>query len=301
MTPSTIPSEVLWSYFGFVAVLATGLIAGGLRGDWRRSRGLDTLLSFSPLLYAAPLTAFGIQHFTQTTSIASLIPRWIPWRLFWTYIIGAGFVLGGFSLVTRILGLLSARLIALTFFFFVVLMDLPAWAANPGDRFGLALALRELSFSGGALACAASLSGDVRGAGARIAAATARCFVGAAVLVFGVEQLVHGNYVPGIPLRQLTPGYVFGHGVWTYLAGAVYVVAGIPLVAGWRARAAATWVGAAVLVVELVVYVPMAVIERTSLRGFNFLADTLMFCGAVLLVARAMPATPRSGRPTHGA
>lgn len=43
------------------------------------------------------------------------------------------------------------------------------------------------------------------------------------------------------------------------------------------------------VVVELVVYVPMAVVQRASLEGFNYLADTLMFCGAVLLLAGAMP------------
>jgi hypothetical protein len=50
-----------------------------------------------------------------------------------------------------------------------------------------------------------------------------------------------------------------------------------------------------VLFVELVVYVPIAVVERGSLKGFNFLSDTLMFCGAVLLVAGAMPHGVRRG------
>jgi hypothetical protein len=45
-----------------------------------------------------------------------------------------------------------------------------------------------------------------------------------------------------------------------------------------------------VLFVELVVYVPMGVVDRASLsNGMNFVADTLMFCGAVLLLADAMP------------
>ena len=53
---------------------------------------------------------------------------------------------------------------------------------------------------------------------------------------------------------------------------------------------AATVAGATVLLVVLAVYVPIAVVERASLdKGFNFVADTLMFCGAVLLLAAAMP------------
>jgi len=42
--------------------------------------------------------------------------------------------------------------------------------------------------------------------------------------------------------------------------------------------------------VELVVYVPIAIVERASLdNGLNYMADTLMFCGTVLLLAGAMP------------
>lgn len=52
---------------------------------------------------------------------------------------------------------------------------------------------------------------------------------------------------------------------------------------------AATWLGFAVLWVVLVVYVPIAVMQRASLEGLNYFADTLMFCGAVLLLAGAMP------------
>jgi hypothetical protein len=48
--------------------------------------------------------------------------------------------------------------------------------------------------------------------------------------------------------------------------------------------------GLTVLLVELLVYVPIGVVERASLaNGLNYVADTLMFCGAVLLLARAMP------------
>jgi uncharacterized membrane protein YphA (DoxX/SURF4 family) len=80
-----------------------------------------------------------------------------------------------------------------------------------------------------------------------------------------------------------------GHAIWTYLAAVVYAVAGIPLLVGKKTRAAATWLGLTVLFVELVVYVPFGVVERASLEGINYLADTLMYCGAILLLAGAMP------------
>ena len=298
-----IPGIVIWSYSVGGAVLAIGLIA--LRDDWSRARGFDKLLLLGPLFYAAPLAAFGTEHFTLTDIVASLIPAWIPWHRLLTYVVGACFIAAALSLVTRIQARLAASLLALTFLLFVLLMDVPAWAQDPRDRFALTLALRQVAFSGGALALAASLVPREQERRARILATIARYFVAIPVLVFGVQQLMHGDHVPGVPLNRLTPDYVYGHGIWTYLTGLVYVLASAFLVAGRRTRAAASWLGLTVLLVVLVVYVPIAVVERASLgNGLNYMADTLMFCGVVLLLAGAMPreewqraSSPRSLQP----
>jgi uncharacterized membrane protein YphA (DoxX/SURF4 family) len=74
------------------------------------------------------------------------------------------------------------------------------------------------------------------------------------------------------------------------VAAVAYAITGLLLLVGKKTRAAATWLGLSVLFVELVVYLPIAIVDRTSLsNGFNYMADTLMFCGAVLLLAGAMP------------
>jgi uncharacterized membrane protein YphA (DoxX/SURF4 family) len=285
-----IPSEVIWSTFVGGAVLAIGLATLFLRGHWQKAEGFDKLILFGQLFYAAPLAAFGTEHFTLTQAIASIVPAWIPWHTFWAYFVGACFIAAGLSLVTRIQTRLAASLLALTFFLFVALMDVPAWAQNPRDRFAAALALRELSFSGGALALAASLSERSSDRGAHVLATIARYFVGIPVMFYSLEQFLHGNYVPGVPLDRMTPEWIWGHAIWTYLAAVVYAVTGILLVVGKKTRAAATWAGLAVLFVELVVYLPIGVVDRASLdNGLNYVGDTLMFCGAVLLLAGAMP------------
>jgi uncharacterized membrane protein YphA (DoxX/SURF4 family) len=284
-----IPIPVIWAYSVGGVVLAIGLVTIFLRGEWQKARGLDKLILFGPIFYAAPIAAFGTEHFTIAKSIASLVPAWIPWHLFWAYFVGACFVAAGLSLATKIQARLSASLLALTFFLFVVLMDAPAWARNPGNRFAIALMLRELSFCGGPLALAASLNKQWREQAARILKTVARYFIAIPVLFYSFEQFLHGNHVPAIPLRLVTPEWIYGHAVWTYLAAVVYAVAGILLVIGKKTRAAATWIGLTVLFVELVVYVPVAVAEFSKLTGVNYLGDTLMYCGTVLLLAGAMP------------
>jgi len=286
---AAIPHDVLWSYAVFGAVLAAGLAVIFLRGDWQKTPGVEKLLLWGPLFYAAPLAGFGTEHFTQAAGIASIVPKFIPWHLFWAYVVGACFIAAGFSLVTRIQARLAASLVGLTFFLFVLLMDAPGWAQQPGNRIAAILTLRELAFSGGALALAASLTEPAERS-KRILAAIARYFVGVPVLVYSIEQFLHADRVPGVPLERVVPVYIYGHVVWAYLAAAIYGVAGVLLLVGKKTRDAATLAGAAVLFVELVVYVPIAVVDRASLgNGFNYMADTLMFCGAVLLLASAMP------------
>ena len=285
-----IPREVIWSYFIGATIFAIGLALIFIRGDWQKAKGLEKLILFGPLFYAAPLAAFGTEHFTLAKIIATLVPGWIPWHQFWAYFVGACFIAAALSMVTGLQARLAASLLALNFFLFVVLMDIPGWAQNPRDRFALALVLRELSFSGGALALAASLTENSQERIAQIAAEIARYFVAMPVLFYSFEQFLHGQYVPGVPLDRMTPTYIYGHAIWTYVTAIVYGAAGIPLLLGKRTRLAAALVGLAVLFVELVVYLPIGVVDRASLdNGLNYVGDTLMFCGAVFLLARAMP------------
>jgi uncharacterized membrane protein YphA (DoxX/SURF4 family) len=285
-----IPSQVIWSYSVGGAVLAIGLAAIFLSGDWQRARGLDKLILFGPPFYGAPLAAFGTEHFTLGAGMVSMVPAWIPWHLFWVYLVGGCFIAAGISLATGILARLAAILLGLTFFLFAALMDAPAWAQDPRDRFATALMLREIAFSGGALALAAGLTTPQHQRLAHILATIARYFVAIPMLYYSFEQFLHADHVPGVPLQAVTPTWTFGHSIWTYLTAAIYAVAGPLLLAGRKARAAATGLGLIVLVVILAVYIPIGIAERASLdNGLNYVGDTLMFCGAVLLLAGAMP------------
>jgi uncharacterized membrane protein YphA (DoxX/SURF4 family) len=287
---AVIPSQVIWSYSVSGAVFATGLAAIFLRGNWQRAQGLDKLILFGPLFYAAPLAAFGTEHFTLNAAIASMVPSFIPWHVFWAYFIGACFIAAAFSLVTGIQARLAASLLALNFFLFVVLMDVPGWLQNPRDRIALALAFRELSFGAGPLALAASLAPQWRQQGNSLQATVARYFIACAVLYYSFEQFLHASNVPGVPLERMTPSYIVGHAFWAYLAAVVYAVGGVLLLIGRKTRLAAAAVGVSVFIVELFVYVPIGVVDRASLdNGLNYVGDTLMFCGAVLLLAGAMP------------
>lgn len=283
------PSQVLWSYIVGAVVFAIGMFVMFRSGDWQRASASDKLILLGPVFYAAPLAAFGTEHFTITNIIASLIPKWIPWHTFWAYLVGACFILAALSLVTRIQPRLAASLLALTFFLFVALMDAPGAARRPDSRFAIALMLRELCFGAGPLALAATLSGGWRERSTNMLAMMARYFLAVTALYYSFEQFLHADHVPGIPLPMVTPTFIFGHSIWTYVTATVSAISGVLLLIGKKTRAAATWLGLTLLLGILVVYIPIAVMKHTDLEGLNYFFDTLMFCGTVLLVAGAMP------------
>jgi uncharacterized membrane protein YphA (DoxX/SURF4 family)/uncharacterized membrane protein len=284
-----IPREVTWCYAVSAVVWVVGLCVIFLGGYWAKARGMEKLIIFGPLFYAVPIAAFGTEHFMIPKDIASMVPEFIPWHMFWTYFIGACFIAAGFSLATKIQAQLAAALLGFTFFVFVTTMDIPGWLHTPHDRFATALMLRELSFSSGALALAASLTAQWRERQKHILATWARYTIAVTILFYSFEQFLHADHVPALPLEMVTPTRIPLHSFWTYFVASVFAVTGILLLAGVKTRFAAAVTGLSILVVELIVYVPIAWWERASLEGINYLYDTLMFCGAVLMLAAAMP------------
>jgi uncharacterized membrane protein len=272
---------VFWIYACASALLLVGLIK--VFNELPRQHGIDKIMPFGRLFFAIPLAVFGSEHFTLTAGIAALIPSWIPAHVFWVYLVGVGFLCAALAMVVLIQARPAAALVGLTMFIFVAVMDARAVAANPHNRFFWALALRQLAFSGGALAFAIS-SWNAR---TNRLAAIPRFFVGIPSVFYGVVYLLHPENVPGIPLNRLTPEWIHGRLFLSYFVGVVLILAGASLVANVKARAAATFLGLTILLAVCWVYLPMLLAAPRDLAALNFFFDTLMFSGAILLLANA--------------
>lgn len=182
-------------------------------GELRQEHGVDKIMPFGRLFFAIPLAVFGSEHFTLTAIIAGLVPSWIPAHTFWVYLVGIAFLAAALSITVLVKARLAAALVGMTFLIFVIVMDMPGVVANPGNRFFWALALRQLAFSGGAFAfamCPWSTRSTRRTQSSpapptAVWSAIPRFFVGIPSVFYGVEHLLHSEYVPGIPLQKLTP------------------------------------------------------------------------------------------------
>lgn len=242
--PSGIPETAFWIYVCGTVTLVAGLVR--MVPEMRREHGLDKLFLVARLFLAIPMAVFASEHFTITTTIASLIPPWMPWHTFWAYAVGTGFLCAALSIATLVQARLAAALLGTTFLIFVLTMDLPATVMHPANRFFWALALRELSFGAGAWAFAMSpwSSAARRPSAAQRWRFVPRICLGIAALFYGVENLLHMRFVPGVPLAKVTPEWIPGRMIVTGVVGVLLIVAGVCFlthkksrrIAGGRAR-----------------------------------------------------------------
>ena len=287
--PFGIPPIPFWMYVCASLILIIGLIK--IFGELSQERGVDKIMPFGRLFFAIPLAVFGSEHFTLTANVASLVPRWIPVPTFWVYLVGVAFLCAALSIAVLVQARLAAALVGMTLLIFVLVMDMPGTLAQPGNRFFWALALRQLAFSGGAFAFAMSPSSTRKKTPSRAPAALGvipRFFVGLPSLFYGVEHLLHPEYVPGVPLQKLTPDWIPGRIFLSYLVGVVLILAGVCLLVNKKSRMAATLLGLTILLTVLWIYLPMLLAAPTDVVALNFFFDTLLFAGAILLLASAL-------------
>jgi uncharacterized membrane protein YphA (DoxX/SURF4 family) len=214
----------------------------------------------------------------------------MPGRLFLAYFVGVALYATASSFVTRQQVWLSANLFALMLLIFVVVMHVPN-ALRAADRITWTVALRDFSFGAGALALA-GVEMSLRGSGANASwrRIVGRVVIATASVVFGVLQILHPLHAPGVPLQKLTPDWIPAPAVLGVVFGAIQLAAGVLMFVPRRARAAALWLSVALLVVLVVVYLPLVVTAADNgarVEAENYVWDTVLVVGTVLLAARA--------------
>ena len=280
---------VFWPYFLGIAVLVIG-VAALLRGRPSQTRGAERVMMFGPLFYAVPMGVFAGDHFVFHTQIAQIVPSWMPFHMFWVYFVGCCLLAGAIGLGTKKYSRLAALCFGVMLFCFVLMMHIPNLIATPGDRFALAILLRDLSFSCGALVFAIGQDERLPTQVSRTLLIVLRCAMALAAIIFGIEHFLHPNFVPVIPLRRQLPVWIPAHMALSFTTGTILILAGIGLVLNRRARVAATALGTFTFVVVLLIYVPILIASPSDNDALNYVADTLLYSGSALLLARGLTA-----------
>jgi uncharacterized membrane protein YphA (DoxX/SURF4 family) len=288
---------VLWPYVA--AVVAFVVASATTWPDVTKARGSEKIVALNRLFIAVPLAIFGTEHLGAANFIAPQIPAWIPWHLFWAYFVGLALLAASLSIAARVLTRWSGTLLGLMILIFVLTIHIPRVMANPHDRFAWAVAVRDLSFAGGAWALSRTRLSPGRGPGGHPLITLGRIIISAVAIFFAVEHFMHPQHLPGVPLEKLTPEWIPARLAIGYLTGAFLLIAGVLILIGRKARAAATYLGAEISVLVVFIYVPLlfAVASNPNLgvkiEGMNYFGDTLLYSGCILALANALPKDER--------
>jgi hypothetical protein len=106
------------------AMVAAGMERAKYPGSQIRDGRETFFAKAGGLLYALPLIVFGVQRLMYGKFVATLVPAWIPARLFWAYFVGIAFFASA-SLIFKVKCLYGASLLGLMFFMWVVIVHAP--------------------------------------------------------------------------------------------------------------------------------------------------------------------------------
>jgi len=276
---------VFWPTLLGLCFLAAGLIT--YRRDVRAVGPRDAfgLVAFGPVFVAAALAAFAGEHFTSAAILVKLVPKWLPAPLFITYFVGVAHLAAASSFVARRYLRWSTIGLASMFGLFVLTMDLPGAIARPANPLSWALAARQATFAIGALALFASVTTN------RSIATLARVWTASVLVFYGALHVIHPERAPGVPSPVLTGAWVPFPLVIAYATGLLLVALGVLMFVRRYAITAAALGGALMFLLTLVLYVPQLFLAANVQQRFiaiNFIFDTLLFAGTVLVVSRAV-------------
>ena len=286
-----IPSVAVAMCSAGIALFLIG--AWEAKNDIAKARGIDKIVALSNLCFAIPLAVFGALHLFAPQFVLPIVPRYMPWRMFWAYFVGCALVAASLSIATKIQVRWSGLLFGIMMFSFVAMIHFPGALREPHNRIIWTIVFREMSFGGGGWLLAGSAKDGWRGPAKSTLITVGRILVAIAAIVFGIEHFLHPLGLPGVPLAKQMPAWIPGRLLIDYVTGAALVVAGAIFLLNRKTRTAATWVGGWILLLVLLIYGPVVILALSDpatpvkVEGINYFADTLLFAAAILAVASA--------------
>ena len=135
---------------GGAFVMAGSYPTDEIRGEHKSFYLLAKLIPLGRFFFPITIIVFGIAHFLYAEGVATLVPEWIPFHLFWTYFAAVALIGSGISIIFNIkLRLMGILLGAMIFSWFLIL-HIPRAVAMPELANGneVTSVFQALAFSG---------------------------------------------------------------------------------------------------------------------------------------------------------
>src|SRR6202451_189629 len=211
--------------------------------DVARARGLDKDVALGYMCFAMPLAVFGALHLSAAPGLATMVPSYVPWHLFWAYFVGFALIAASLSIATKIQVRWSGLLFGIMMFLFDAMIHIPRALADPHNRISWVIVLREMSFGSGAWILSGSAIDGWRARGRTVLVTVGRLLIGIAAVFFSVQHFLHPALAPGVPLEKPMAEWIPARVAIGYLTGVILLVSGICILLAKMTRTAATDLG----------------------------------------------------------
>jgi hypothetical protein len=111
---------------------------------------LERLVPFGGIFFSITMISFGIDHFLYTAGIATMVPSWISYPIFWTYFAAVALIGAGIAIIFKIELNIFATLLGTMIFIWFIILHIPGSIAHPFTDKGneVTSAFSALAFSG---------------------------------------------------------------------------------------------------------------------------------------------------------
>jgi len=125
---ANLKNAIEWTIaFETLAIMSGAMLFTVYNGNrtWKIIQTNDHGVNISKMFFAVSMLVFGIQHFQYADFVATLIPFWIPFHLFWAYFVGVCFIASAISLFLNIRVRLAMVLLGSMFLIWVIILHAP--------------------------------------------------------------------------------------------------------------------------------------------------------------------------------
>jgi uncharacterized membrane protein len=254
-------------------------------------------VKFGRFLIAAPMLIFPVLHFLYPDFVASIVPPWIPWHLFWNYFTALTIFAAGLAIVFEKRAYLAATLLGIEILLFCVLIHVPLLFHSPTDpwatkaMFGDPHSRVINAFKDFGLVGAVLVYAGIQLFAHPAVLAAGRTILGICVTAFGVLHFFYPTYGPGIPPMFANIGFpIPGHAIWVYLTAVLLMAGGAAILLGKETRNTTAALGVMMLAFDVLTWAPRFAANPPDLWG-NWLKD-LGVIGGVFVLAASLPIRP---------
>jgi uncharacterized membrane protein len=176
------------------------------------------------LLFAITWIGTGTQHIMYADFVATLVPQFMPVKLFWVWLTGLGMLLAGVSFLIRYKISVAALMLSIMLGFFIVLIHLLRLSSTTTNWMYWFRFIEDTAIMGACLLLANNAA----------LIKTGRCLYAGGILALGIAHFYH----PAL-ISPKVPGYFPAIFVFDYIIGALLILLSAAIIFNFYAGRAA--------------------------------------------------------------